>query len=149
MDTHTEPTPSSSSSRSPLGIAILAIALYVALIDAAVETFLSGWAVRWWVGGGVATCLAFSVGLWRYRRSAWQHFGWAARASASFFLLLALLAFTSCLPGGLADGVSILGRSTSTLLLIVTAVAVAVAGMILLLASYSYHATKWAAGMLT
>jgi hypothetical protein len=41
MGARPEPTPSNSSPRWPLGIAILAIALYIAVIDAAVETFLS------------------------------------------------------------------------------------------------------------
>jgi hypothetical protein len=148
MDTQTQSTPSISSPSRPLATAGLAIVLYLALIDAAVETFLSGSPVRWWVVGAVAVYLAASVALWRYRQSTWQSIGWFARASTSFFLLLGLLVFTVWLPGGLADGVSLLGRSTSTLLLTVTAVAVAVSGMILVLAAYSYHAIKWAVGML-
>src|ERR1700686_115640 len=106
MAARTEPTPSNSSPRRPLAIAILilAIALYVAVIDAAVETFRSGSPVRWGVVGVVGAYLALSVGLWRYRRPAWQRMGWSACASASFFLLLGLLAFTVWLPGGLTDG---------------------------------------------
>src|SRR5208282_5967407 len=107
MAANAEPTPSNSSPRWPLAIAILimAIALYIAVIDAAVETVLGGSPVRWWVVGAVAVYLAASVGLWRYRPSLWRRMGWSGSASTSFFLLLGLLAFTVWLPGGLTDGI--------------------------------------------
>src|ERR1700686_1295248 len=106
MATNPEPT-KLTLTQPPLAAAGLAIALYIVVIDAAVETFLSGSPVRWWVVGVVATYLALSVGLWRYRRPLWQRMGWSASASASFFLLLGLLAFTAWLPGGLRDGVRV------------------------------------------
>src|ERR1039458_9968929 len=60
MATNPEPTKQTSTPSSPLAVAGLAIALYIALIDAAVETFRSGSPVRWWVVGAVAVYLALA-----------------------------------------------------------------------------------------
>jgi hypothetical protein len=131
-----------------LAVAGLAIALYIAVIDAAVETFRSGSPVRWWVVGVVAAYLALNVGLWRYRRSAWQRIGWSALASASFFLLLGLLAFTVWLPGGLTDGIRVVGQSTSRVLSLITAVVIMLAGISLVRLSWLPRWAKVVAGLL-
>jgi tetratricopeptide (TPR) repeat protein len=144
----TESTPSSSSPRWPLGTAILAIALYIALIDAVVETFLSGSPVRWWVAGIVAGYFAVGVGVWLYRRSAWQSMGWSARASASFFLLLGLLAFTAWLPDGLIDGIQMVGQSTSTVLSLFTTVLILLVGISLVRLPWLPRWSKIVAGVL-
>lgn len=149
MATHSEPIKPTSTPRSLLGIAILAIALYILLIDAAIETFVSGSPVRWWVAGVVAAYFALSFGLWRYRRSAWEHMSWAIRATESFFLLLALLAFTAWLPGGLTDGIRLLGQPTSRVLSLLTAVVIALAGVSLARRSWPKPWVKWVIGALT
>jgi len=82
MATNPEPTKLTSTPSSLLAVAALAIALYIAVIDAAVGTFRSGSPVRWWVVGVVAVYLAASVALWRYCPSLWQRLGWSGRASS-------------------------------------------------------------------
>ena len=148
MAANPEPTKLTSIPSSPLAAAGLAIALYIAVMDAAVETFLSGSPVRWWVVGGVAAYLAASAALWRYRPSVWQRMGWSARASASFFLLLGLLAFTVWLPGGLTDGIRVAGQSTSRVLSLFTTVVIGLAGVSLVRLSWLPRWAKVAAGLL-
>src|SRR2546425_10764635 len=63
---------------------VLAIVLYLILIDAAVETFLSELPARWFVGFTVIAYFAASVLLWR-------RFKWETKAVASLFVLLGLL----------------------------------------------------------
>jgi len=148
MAANPEPTKLTSTPSSPLAVAGLAIALYIAVIDAAVETFLSGSPVRWWVVGAVAVYLAASVGLWRYHRSLRQRMGWSGRASASFFLLLGLLAFTVWLPGGLTDGIRVVGQSTSRVLSLFTSVVIVLAGVSLVRLSWLPRWAKIVAGLL-
>src|SRR5436190_16927174 len=83
------------------GYAALAVVLYGALVDAAVETFLSGSPVRWLVAMSVGGYTLVSVSIWRNRRSVWNRFGWNRRADASLLLLMGLLALTAWMPGGL------------------------------------------------
>lgn len=125
-----------------LGITALAFLLYLLLIDTAVETFLSKSPVKWWVAGIVAAYFGASVWLWRKLE-------WAAKATASFFVLVGLLAFTVWLPGGLTQGLTLLGLSTSALLSLVTAVAVAFSGLILFQLRYPHPAIKWVIAVLT
>ena len=143
-----EPTKQTPTPSSPLAVASLAIALYIAVIDAAVETFRGGSPARWWVVGAVVAYLAISVGLWRYRPSEWQRMGWSGRASASFFLLLGLLAFTVWLPGGLTDGLRVAGQPTSRVLSLFTAVVIVLAGLSLVRLSWLPRWAKIVAGLL-
>lgn len=114
---------------SELGAAALTIALGLLLIDAAVETFLSGAPVRWWVVGVVAVFLTLIAGvLWR---GSANRFGWPRRVTASCFVLLGLLAWTVWLPDGLTNGVAMLRQPTSVVLSAVSALAVAAAGLVL------------------
>ena len=106
-----------------VGVAALAIILYAALVDAAIETFLSGSPVRWWVAGAVALYFALTLALWRWDRPRWERLGWSSRATAGFFVLLGVLTLTAWLHGGLTDGVRLLGQPTSTVLATITAAA--------------------------
>src|SRR5271155_3062487 len=148
MAANPEPTKLTSTPSSPLAVAGLAIALYMAVIDAAVETFRSGSPVRWWVVGVVVVHLAASVALWRYRPSLWQRMGWSGRASGLFFLLLALLAFTVWLPGGLTDGIRVAGQSTSRVLSLFTSVVIVLAGVSVVCLSWLPRWAKIATGLL-
>lgn len=80
-----------SSSWQELGTAGLALFLYLLLMDAAVETFLSGAPVRWWVTLVVATYLGGSAVLWWRGHPLWQRAGWATTITISFFILTGLL----------------------------------------------------------
>src|SRR5436190_1458904 len=141
--------PLTSSPRSQLATTTLAIALYLVLVDAAVETVLSGSSVRWWVVGVVAMYLALSLWLWRGRPSVWQRIGWPVRASASFFLLMGLLVFTGWLPGGLTNGIRVAGAQTSTVLSLLTAVAIVLAGVSLVRRSWPWRWVKWVVVLFT
>lgn len=122
-------TAASPASRpSELGAGALTLVLWLLLIDAAVETFLSGAPVRWWVAGVAAAYLGLTAVVWR---ASGDRFGWSMRATASFFVFLALLAATVWLPGGLTKGVALLRQPTSVVLSAVSALAVGLAGLVL------------------
>lgn len=115
--------------RSPrmrtLGSGALTILLYLVLIDAAVETFLSGSTLKWIVGGAVAAYIGLSILLWR-------RLGWAAKTITSFLVLLGLLAVTAWLPQGLVQGVTVARQPTPTVLAAVTILVVLLAAWILM-----------------
>jgi hypothetical protein len=111
-----------------LGAAALTVVLWLLLIDVAVETFMNGAPVRWWVAGVVAAFLSLAaVVSWRGS----NRFGWSRSATASFFVLLGLLAWTVWLPDGLTNGVAMLRQPTTIILSAVSALAVAAAGLML------------------
>jgi len=123
------PVPGPVPPRSPrlrtLGIGALTILLYLALIDAAVETFLSGSTAKWIVGGAVVAYVGVSVALWR-------RLGWTAKAIVSFLMMLALIAVTVWLPYGLVEGVTVARQPTSTVLSAATVLIVLLAAWTLL-----------------
>src|SRR5207237_4717487 len=100
--------------------------------------------VRWWAAGVVAAYIALSSLLWKRKT-----FTWAATASAAFITLTALLAFTAWLPGGLTDGLRLLGQPTSRVLSLVTIAAIVVAAVSLLRVSWLPRWAKVAVGLLT
>ena len=97
--------------------AALAVLLYLLIADAAVETILSGSPLQWVVLGTVVGYFIVSAALWRYLSS-------PASAAASVVLVLALVAGTAWLPGGLTQGMAMLRQPTSTVLAGVTGVAI-------------------------
>src|SRR5438270_14030154 len=107
------------SPQYPTLTAALALSMSLLLLDAAIETFVSGSPVRWWAAGVVAAYIALSSLLWKRKT-----FTWAATASAAFITLTALLAFTAWLPGGLTDGLRLLGQPTSRVWSLVTSAAI-------------------------
>jgi hypothetical protein len=123
----TAPLKPTSSRRTEFGAAALAILFYALLVDATVETFLSGSPVRWWTTVTIAGYAALTIAIWRAWPSAWARFDWGRRATASLFLVLGLLAVSAWLPGGLSDGVTLLRQPMSTVLSLVTAFAIALA----------------------
>lgn len=119
------PAGTRSSRMRELGVAAIAILLYLLLLDAAVETFLSGSPLRWIVGGTVTAYVALSMLLWR-------RLGWGAKSALSLLIFLGLLTVTAWLPRGLSQGVILLQQPTSGVLAAVTALAVLLSGAILL-----------------
>jgi hypothetical protein len=106
------------------GLSALAVLLYLALIDAAVETFVGHSPLRWIIGGTVAAYVALSALLWR-------KLSWAAKASLSLFVLFALMAFAAWWPEGSDSPVTLLQQPTSTLLSAATILGILLAGWIL------------------
>ena len=117
MNATTTPTPS----RRALA-AVLAICLYLVLLDAVVETWWSGSGVRLWLAGTAGLLIAVTAALWR--RTAWS-----ARAALAAAALLAGVAATAYLPGGLTGGVRIAGGATPFVLSTIASLAVAAAGI--------------------
>jgi hypothetical protein len=103
---------------------VAAVLAYAALLESAVETFARGSPVRWWVIGIVAVYTGATALFWR--RTSWQ-----ARAAMSALALIGMLAVTAWLPGGLENGVRLLGLSTSTLLSLAAAAGVALGAFVL------------------
>ncbi len=130
-----------SSRLRGLGVAALAILLYLVLVDAALDTFLSGSPVRWSIGGSVAGYIGLSVLLWR-------RLGWAAKAEISLFVAFGLLAITAWLPQGLSHGMTVLRQPTSTVLAVVTTLVMLFAGLRLVRLRFIPLAGKCAIGFL-
>ncbi len=101
------------------GAAIVAVLLYTLLLDAAIETFMSGAPVRWIVVLTITVYLGVSALAWRLNHPLWHRIGWPGRALISFFVLLGLLVATAWRPEGLILGMVLMGMSTSTLLSLV------------------------------
>jgi len=127
----TAPLNPTSSGRSEFGAAAFTIVFYALLVDAAVETFLSGSPIRLLVVATVAAYMTLTVGTWRFGGPLRGRFGRSAHASASFYVLVALLVATAWLPEGLIRGVTLLRQPTSVVLSAVSAIAVAYAGIVL------------------
>jgi hypothetical protein len=126
-----------------MGTVSAALGLYLVLLDAAVETVRSGSPVRWWVAGTVAAYFAAAAGVWQLRRPRGRSFGWGTNASASFVVLLGLVAATAWLPGGVSVGVTAFGLPTPTLLEAVAAAGVALAGVVVVRVPWIPAAAKW------
>jgi hypothetical protein len=106
------------------GLSVLAVLLYLALIDAAVETFVGHSPLRWIICGTVAAYLALSALLWR-------KLNWAAKASLSLFVLFGLMAFAAWRPEDSDSPITLLQQPTSTLLSAATILGILLAGWIL------------------
>jgi hypothetical protein len=108
-----------------------ALLLYALLIDAAVETWQSASPVRMWVTGPVALYVAYT--LWLLRQPSANRPPARASMWLSLFLVLAVLALTASMPGGLTTGMRVAGQDTSRVL-----VAANVAVILLALASFAF-----------
>ena len=126
----------------------LAGVLYLVIADAAVETFLRESPLRWWIAGAAATYLALCVLGWRLMPRLWRHLDWASQAALSLIVLLALLSVTAWMPGGLEQGISLLGQPTSTVLAGLSALGVALSGIFLVRLRFIPRAGKIVAGLL-
>jgi hypothetical protein len=123
------------------GWIVLAIALYVILADAAIETFVSGSPGRWITAGTVALYAALTALFWR-------RYSWTTKMVASALALLFLVTLTAWLPDGVSRGIVLLGWHTSTLLALATALAVLLAGGVLAASRVLPLPARWAAGII-
>jgi transglutaminase-like putative cysteine protease len=121
--------------------ATLAVVLYVAVADMAVETFLRESALRWKIAGGAALYLIVCTATWR-------RMDWAARAATSLVVLTAALAATAWMPDGFERGLSLFGQTTSTLFAVASAVIVALSGLVLARLSFIPMPGKLGVGLL-
>jgi hypothetical protein len=137
-----------STRQRSLAAVALAWLFYLMLADASMETFLSGSAVRWWVAGSVLLYFGIVIALWRALPSRWQSLEWPTRATFSFMLLLGLLALTAWLPGGLRDGMRLVGQPTSRVFSLLTIAAIVLAAISVLRLSWLPRWAKIAVGVL-
>lgn len=128
--------------------ASLAIALYVAIADAAVETFLHESPLRWWIAGATALYFILCAATWRLRPDIWRRMDWATQSAASLVVLMAALGATAWMPEGLEQGLSLFGQTTSTVFAVVSAVVVALSGVLLARLSFISLPGKIAVGLL-
>lgn len=116
--------PTHPSRLQMMGLTVLAVLLYLVLMDAAVESFVSHSPLRWIISGTVTGYVALSVLLWR-------KLSWTTKASVSFFVLFSLLAFAAWRPAGSDSPLTLLRQPTSTLLSAATILGILLAGWIL------------------
>lgn len=126
--------------RTP-GVILLAVLSYVVLIDAALETFLSGSTTRWLVVGVVATYFAVTLVLWR-------HASWDLKAAMSGLLLLILVAASQWLLDGTTRGLVMLRQPALSVLAVVTALAVGASTFVLVRARFIPPVARWILGLL-
>lgn len=119
------------------------ILFYLVLLDVAVETFLSGSPLRWRVAAAVVVYFAITVGIWRGLPSVWRRFSWPSRLAASFFVLLGLMVFSVWIPGGMEQGIRMVGLSTPRVLCLVAAAAIALAATVLVRSPLVPKPGKW------
>jgi hypothetical protein len=99
-------------------VALMAAAL---LADAAVETVANGSPVRWWIAGAAVLYASVTAATWR------RPIGWKPRLTIALAFVLAPLAATAWLNGGLTDGVRAFGQTTPRVLVTTVAAGIAVA----------------------
>ncbi len=128
--------------------AALAVVLYLAIADAAVETFLRESPLRWWISGAAALYLTLCATVWRLMPKLWQRLNWANQAGFSLIVLLAVMGATAWIPSGLEHGLSLFGQPTSIVLALVSTVVVALSGIFLARLRFVPLAGKIAAGLL-
>ena len=103
---------------------IVAVLAYTAVLESAFETFAQGSPVRWWIVGIVVAYAGVTA-------LSWRRASWRTRAATSSLVLIAMLAVTAWLPGGLENGLRLLGLSTSTLLSLAVASGVGAGAFVL------------------
>lgn len=129
------------SNMPAFGWIALAIAFYIILADAAIETFISGSPGRWITALTVVIYAAVTALFWR-------RYSWTTKMVASALVLLFLIILTAWLPDGVSYGIVLLGRPTSTVLALVTVLAVLFAGAVLAASRTLPPPARWAAGII-
>jgi hypothetical protein len=104
------------------GVAAAVVGLAI-FLDAAVETFLAGSPVRWWVSGGAVFYVLATAATWR------STIGWRGRLAIAGIGLSALVAVTAWDPAGSSDGVRLAGQPTARVLASLAALGVVLAGL--------------------
>lgn len=108
----------------PEAAVVSALLLSALIADAAVETFWRGSPVRWTVVAIAAAYMVASVLMWA--RSSRR-----TKLTASMLTVALILALPAWLPGGLDNGVRLLGLSTSTVLALASALGIAIGAVVI------------------
>ena len=154
-----EPTPGAGIKETPKSAssvprwhgmvwAALAIVLYLAIADAAVETFLRGSPARWWIAGIGAAYLAACAALWRLLPEIWRRLTWGNQVLLSAIVLLGLITATVWTPGGLEQGLTLAGHPASALLAIMSTAVIVFSAIFLSRLQFLPRAVKIVAGVL-
>jgi transglutaminase-like putative cysteine protease len=112
--------PSRSKTSSIVALAIACVGAAV-MIDLAVETFIGGSALRWWVVAAAVAYLGATVAASR------RNIGWSSQLTIILVFALGLAAATAWSPSGLSTGIRLAGQPTSRVLAGLTAAALIVA----------------------
>jgi hypothetical protein len=128
------PPPPSGGFRLPGPVtALLALALYALLVDAAVETWQSVSTVRFWVVAPVGLYVGYT--LWLLRQPRASRPSGSTSIWISLFVFLAILAVSSTLQGGMSDGVRVASLRTPAVLTVVSIGVVLLAAVSLVISS--------------
>ena len=128
--------------------AILAIALYAAIADAAVETFLGQSPLRWWIAGAAALYFVLCGATLSLLPGIRRRMDFATQAAVSLAVLLILAGATAWMPEGLDQGLMVFGQATSAVLALISAIGVALAGVLLARLRFIPVPVKILAGLL-
>ena len=79
---------------------VLGLVLYAVIADVAVETFVRGSPLRWWIAGSAMAYLALCLAAWRLSPNQWHRLSWPHRAGISVIVLVAGIGVTAWLPMG-------------------------------------------------
>lgn len=143
-----KPTSSNHTRTANIAWALLAIVLYLVIADAAVETFMRDSPLRWWIAGTCVIYLALCSAAWRFMPKLSRRVDWLTQAALSLIVLLALLSATAWMPGGLEQGLNLLGQPTAIVLAALTAIVVALSGIFLVRLHFVPLVGKIVAGLL-
>jgi len=133
----------------PLAFAALAAVLYLTVVEAAVESFVRGSSLRWYIACGAIVYLTGCAAVWRLKPALWARWSSANQAAASFLILLVLLTATAWLPRGLEDGLRLFGLPTASVLALSSAVVIAICGFLIARLAFVPLPAKIAGGLLS
>jgi hypothetical protein len=81
--------------------AVFVVLLYLAVADVAIEALLQDSPLCWWLAAGAAFYFALCAVVWLLAPKIWRRVGWASRAVISLVVLLAAIAVSARMTGGL------------------------------------------------
>ncbi len=115
-----------------IGTGLVYLLLHLALIDVAVETFVSDSPIRWWVVGVTLGYLALLVSFRFGMPALWARVPIGAKLTAGLLVLLGLVVAAVWMPGGFETGLRAGAQPTHRVYAALTAVALLLAMALLL-----------------
>lgn len=117
------------------------VVLYVALIDLAVETFLSDASFGGWVAGAAAVYLGLSLSVWR-------RLDWLTKSVLSWIVIFLFIAATVWGPGGFGQGITLLGQPTPVVLSLLSGLAILYSAALVISCDEAPRWARWGAAIL-